>query len=469
MAPVRLRGAEDKQVKWLVWLAAPALAALASCEPANPQADLSDTPYDVPVGEERERISEGVRVSYPGMPENVVGMLTNVRRQVGDNARCELVEWMAAPGSGGNATVVALSRRMVDFCALGIGDISAASAGKRLDGATFRFDVAGDELTMLAHSSEPAVDVCCSLQLAMTRLGDSDFWAARRRLGGIDRAMLSLFVVKDERTPEADILTFHGPDAPAGPHQISEDQLAGQLFDRELASKALGETRKVRIYLPPGWSKEKTWPAIFLADNSANMYAPMVEAMILAGEIKPIVLISAESGKRAVIGVAPTEYGADLRSAEYIRYRDGAGDRFDQHMEFFSAELTRYAEREFGASARREDRVVAGYSSGGVFALWAGLLHPDVYAYAIPMSPGIAPISASDLAPGVRARFRFAGGLYEPHFLETAKAAEAVLTQGGYDASGLYLSAGHDPEQWRIVMHAALLEIFPPAHGKTAQ
>ena len=64
---------------------------------------------------------------------------------------------------------------MIDFCALGIGDISAASASQRLDGATFRFDVAGDELTMLVHSSEPTVDVCCSLQLAMTRLGDSDF------------------------------------------------------------------------------------------------------------------------------------------------------------------------------------------------------------------------------------------------------------------------------------------------------
>ncbi len=48
----------------------------------------------------------------------------------------------------------------------------------------------------------------------------------------------------------------------------------------------------------------------------------------------PIVLISAESGARAVVGIAPTIYGADLRSAEYLRNRVGGDTRFDQHMDF---------------------------------------------------------------------------------------------------------------------------------------
>jgi enterochelin esterase-like enzyme len=268
--------------------------------------------------------------------------------------------------------------------------------------------------------------------------------------------------VKAERTPVENILTFRGPNAPADPAQVAPGDLAGQVLNRELASSALGEKRRLNIYLPPGWSKERSWPAVFLADNSASIYAPMVEAMILAGRIEPIVLISAESGEPAVVGIAPTQYGTDLRSAEYLRNRDGGGDRFDRHMEFFAVELTRYAVEEFAVSALREDHAVAGFSSGGVFALWAGVQHPEVYAFAIPMSPGVAPLVAEDLTVGVRARFRFAGGLYEPSFLETAKAAEAVLRSGGYDASGLYLSAGHDPEQWRIVMHEALLEIFPP-------
>lgn len=446
-------------LRWLVCLAMPALALVAACEkkvePFGP-----DLP---PSGHERVLISAGIRDTYPSMPENIVGMLTNVRRLVGANARCELVDWMAAPGSGGNAKVVALSRRLVEFCALDTDDLTASIARERLGTKTFRFDISGDVLTLLAYSTESNVDVCCSMQFPMTRLDDSNFWAARRRIGGADSAMLSLFVVKDERTRVEEILTFHGSNAPADPPQVADGELAGKLFDREFTSAAMGETRRLKIYLPPGWSKDKSWPALFLADNSAGVYAPLVEAMIVEGRIRPLVLISAQSGERAVVGKAPTAYGGDLRSAEYIRDYAGAGDRFDQHMAFFAVELTKHAVDEYSVSTDREERAVAGFSNGGVFALWAGLLHPDVYALAIPMSPGMAPIVAEDLAPGVRASFRFAAGLYEPEFLETAKAAEAVLTQGGYDASGVYLSAGHEPEQWRVVMHKALLEMFPPA------
>ena len=437
-------------------LAVLGLVAYAACAKA-----LALDPHGPPVGEERARIVEGVRESYPHMPENVVGLLTDARRMIGQNARCEVVDWFAIPGSGAPEGSVALAKRMVDYCALGIEDLDAKIAAKKLDGETFRFDIAGDVVTLLAHSADDQVDVCCSLQFPLTRLGESRFWAGRRRMAELDDAMLSLFVAKAEVTPSEDIQRFRGLNAPGDPLQVGPGMLAGQVFDREIESKALGEMRRLNIYLPPGWSKDKTWPAVFLADNSASTYAPLVEQMILAGQIAPIVLVSAESGVPAVVGAAPTRYGADLRSAEYIRHFEGAGDRFGQHMKFFTDELTRYAVREFSVSPRREDHVVAGFSSGGVFALWAGILHPEVYAYAIPMSPGVAVVTADDLSAGVRTRFRFAGGLYEPHFIETAQAAEAVLKLGGYDASGMYLSAGHDPDQWRIVMHAALLEIFP--------
>lgn len=444
--------------RWLVALAMLGLAASAACGKSAP----AENPHAPPVGEERARIMESVRVSYPAMPEAIVGMLTDARRLIGENAPCELVDWMAAPDSGAPDDAMSLSKRMVDYCVLAIADINAQIAAKQLGGETFRFDISGDVVTMLAHSAESGVDICCSLQFPLTRLGDSMFWAGRRRLAEIDRAMLSLFVVKAERTPVHDIQTFRGANAPADPVQVAPGKLAGQLLDREIRSEALGETRRLNIYLPPGWSNGRSWPAVFLADNSASRYAPMVEAMILGGRIAPVVLISAESGRPAVVGAAPTRYGADLRSAEYIRHFAGAGDRFEQHMAFFTQELTHYAAQEFAVSTRREDHAVAGFSSGGVFALWAGVLHPEVYAYAIPMSPGVAVITPDDLTSGVRTRFRFAGGLYEPPFLQTARAAETVLKLGGYDASGLYLSAGHDPDQWLVVMQEALLEIFPP-------
>lgn len=433
-----------------------AALALAVCTRDVP-VDDSQAP---PRGAERERMVGHVREDYPAMPEALVGMLTNVRRQLSDDVRCELAEWLAAPASGAPAGAMALSRRLIDYCSLATDDLSAGAVKARLKGEDFRFDIAGDELTLLAHSSESRVDVCCSMQVELTRIDDGPFWAARRRMAGLDRSMLSLFVARPERTAEKDIQRFRGANAPPDPRRVALSLMRGQTFDRELKSEALGETRKLRIYLPPGWSRDKVWPALFLADNSAASYASLVEAMIDDGEIVPIVLISAESGGRAVVGATVEPGGPDLRSAEYIRH-DTEGDRFDRHMAFFTRELTAYAVSEFGVSTRREDRAVAGYSSGGVFALWAGLLHPEVYGMAVPMSPGIAALTADDLTTGVRARFRFAGGAYEPAFLETAQAAEAVLREGGYDVSGRYLAAGHDPDQWRIVLRHALIEAFP--------
>lgn len=432
------------------------LAALLACVGGDAPVDRTRPP----VGEERERIAAEVREDYPEMPDDLVGMLVNVRRQLSDTARCELVEWLALPASGAPDGAMLLSRRLVDYCSLSIGDLTTADVKARLGGEAFRFDIAGDELTLLAHSGEDRVDVCCSMQVELARIGEGPFWAARRRMAGIDRSMLSLFVARPERTPEADILRFRGANAPPDPRQVAPGLMRGRTFDREMKSAALGETRKLRIYLPPGWSRDKVWPALFLTDNAAGSYAGLVEAMIEDGAIVPIVVVSAEAGRRAVVGAGVETGGPDLRSAEYIRH-DAEGDRFDRHMAFFTGELTAYAVAEFGVSTRREDRAVAGYSSGGVFALWAGLLHPEVYATAVPMSPGIAPIAAGDLSDGVRARFRFAGGAYEPAFLETAQAAEAVLKAGGYDASGRYLAAGHDPDQWRIVLHEALIEAFP--------
>lgn len=85
---------------------------------------------------------------------------------------------------------------------------------------------------------------------------------------------------------------------------------------------------------------------------------------------------------------------------------------------------------------------------------------------AVPMSPGIAPVTPADLTLTPRARFWVAGGLYEPSFQQTAQAAAAAMTQAGYRVSARYLAAGHDASQWDIVLHDALLEMFPAHAGR---
>src|SRR5690606_8442513 len=144
-----------------------------------------------------------------------------------------------------------------------------------------------------------------------------------------------------------------------------------------------------------------------------------------------------------------------MRSLEYVKGRA----RFERHMEFFAGELVRYAREEFAVSADRDEVVVAGASNGGVFALWAGLLHPETFGEAIAMSPGIVQIAPEDLAREPRARFHVSGGLYETGFHRAAKSAEASLEQAGFDVTARYPAAGHAQDQWAWVLHEALRQM----------
>lgn len=408
-----------------------------------------------PTGDERATLIAGIRESYPAMPEALVEMMADSRRQVSEDSPCALLDWMLAPGSGAPEPALEMMRGY-GTCAPGVEDIDAETAAARLGNESFRFDVEGDVVTLLARSGEEPVFACCSLQVELTRISDTEFWAARRRLADIDSAMLSLTTDFD-----SGFETWRGPKAPPQPAETALGQWAGQMMEREMPSASLGETRRLMIYLPPGYTKDRVWPALFLADGGAVEFGGLVEKMIEAGEIAPIVIISADSGEAGVVGDAPTQYGRDLRAAEYLRGLPDAGDRFEQHMTFFADELVDYAVTEFNVSPRRADRAVGGKSNGGVFALWAGVLYPDAFATAIPMSAGYVTLKPEELRGGLRATFHLAAGLYEAPYIAATKRAEAMLKANGYDVNGQYFAAGHYHDMWAVALREALLRTFP--------
>jgi enterochelin esterase-like enzyme len=382
--------------------------------------------------------------------------------QLDDQSRCEVIDWVADPANAwpaGPSGPVDVAKHQADICVMSLDDLTPEAAAKRLAGENFRFDIEGGVMTILAKSSEPEVSFCCAPSASLSRLGDSDYWGARYRIRGADRAMVSQILTTG---PVREDLwrRYRGPNAPPRPVEVGMGKWKGQMLERELKSDALGETRRLSIYLPPGYAKDRSWPALFMADAGAIEFAGLVEAMIQAGEIRPIVIISAESGERGIVGEPPAGY-LDLRAAEYLpNWRHGT-DRFTPHMTFFAKEVVDYAVTEFGVSLDLNDRAVGGKSNGGVFALWAGVLKPDVFANAIPMSPGWNSLEAGDVASGQRARFFISAGMYEPKFIMSAQNSEAVLKAAGYKVTGRYYAAGHMHDQWAVALREALLDIFP--------
>lgn len=415
----------------------------------------------------RAQIEKRIETYYPSMPQALrEDLIASGKRAIDRESSCALLDWVV----GSDTKMDPLSREQLNdyvlSCFLPLDGVTAELAARKLGAKHLHVEVDGDVLSIFARSDQPEVMACCSLQMDLKRLGDTKYFAGRVRLAKAEEGFLTFIPLDrdgDGRAEADETIVWRGAKAPKPPEVVKPETIKAQVLEREIRSAALGETRKLRIYLPPGYTKEKTWPVVFLTDGAAGQFGALAEAMIRAGTIRPLVLVSAETGEDAIVGEPPKEFD-DLRSAEYLPDMPGLPrGRFDKHLVFFADEMTAWATKEFNLSTRREDRMVAGYSNGGVLALYAAVRRPDVYGTSVAMSPGVGWIEEENLKTALKARFLVSGGLYEDGFHTAAVHAENALRAAGYDVTGKHYAAGHMEDQWMLVMRDALLQFFPAA------
>lgn len=329
------------------------------------------------------------------------------------------------------------------LCQLPAPDLDPAAVAAALGERNFAVLTGPSTLTLVARSDAESVGAWPDVRANLERIGDSDLWAAQFRAADIDSAIL-MFIPPGLTGPSFsndDLVFWRGSAAPDAP--VLKPDIAGQVIDREVWSDALQETRRVEVYLPEGHHEGGAYPAVFLADGEVvAYYARIVEPLIDSGLIPPIVLVGALSGAG---GIVEDRSGSDVdwRNADYLQGFYAAEDRFAQHMDFFANELTRYAEREFSVSTDRRDKIVQGHSSGGAFALSAGLLHPEVFATAWPSSPGWRPVREIEPAVDGSASFSFSAGYYEASFQYSSRVSARTLAQNGYQVRETYRPGGH--------------------------
>jgi hypothetical protein len=320
-------------------------------------------PVSPPAGEERARIVEGIRKSYPTMPGAIVELLADGRRAFNDLTRCEVLDFLIQPSSGAAEAIVTRARDMVHDCALGIEDITSEVAAARLAGRAFAYYVSANSVTVIARSGSDEARMCCTFDAALAPIGGSGFRAARRRIADTSAGILVVGATAPDIPNGAGAPTvWRGPASPPASARKAKADLKGVVLERTLQSTAIGETRRLSVYLPPGHSNSRAWPVLFLADGAAEGFAPMVEAMIDRQEIAPIVMVSAHAGVFGIVGKPPEGY-VDLRVAEYVRKAPGMSNeaRFANHMTFFVDELARYAVAEFDVASEPRRRAVAGF------------------------------------------------------------------------------------------------------------
>lgn len=330
---------------------------------------------------------------------------------------------------------------------------------ERMRDKTEEIYLEGDRLTFLFKSKAEKVELLCGLQLDLKKIPATDLWIAQAKMVDWDRAFFNYYFA-DGGYKMGDRLNFvawAGPKAPKMPESVGE--LKGTLKVLQIPSKAMGEDRRLTIYLPPGPSKGL--PAIYMADGQgAAGYAKVLEPLILQKKVRPIALIGIHCGEYKGDRAKPYDMNFDFRAKEYLKVADP--ETYEKSLELFCGEAVRWATKEYGLSNKVEDRAIQGVSNGGAFATTAAVDRPGVFGYAMPFS-----VAAYDRDAFKKAivgkklpKFYFAAGTLES-FIRGTNAAHEMLSAEKFATVNESYVSGHDMVMWNIAFLKYVQVIFP--------
>jgi len=167
----------------------------------------------------------------------------------------------------------------------------------------------------------------------------------------------------------------------------------GKLWLHELTSRIFGNTRLLRVWLPPdydGWGANR-YPVLYLNDGQ-NLFDPATafagvawqvgetaERLILEQKIRPLVIVGIDNTKQ--------------RACEYIPYRSkdprvlrAKGKRYP---EFLQREVMPLIEGRYSVLRGPENTGLGGASLGGLITLYTQLAAPGVFGRALIESPSL--------------------------------------------------------------------------------
>lgn len=299
-----------------------------------------------------------------------------------------------------------------------------------------------DTLTIVTRRADGPISLCCAIVAPLDRIGSGDLWALSLKVWKLNRAVLDIQLMPPR--PQLDLSAFFGRDA-ASP--VTVPLLAGSIVHETLQSKALNEVRVVHVYLPPAYDRTVRYPVVYLADGDVvAAYAPAIESLIITHRIRPLI----------VVGL-----GAGQGSERAREYRLGeSAPRYAEHDSFVFGEVVPFIETKYAASPRREDRMLAGFSDGGAWALSAGVRHADRIGAVAALSFGWGPAAQLVDIPN-RPRLFFAAGTLEPDFHRlTERTARRAQASGG-DVVFEDYTAGHTLLAFRSTLLDSLVWAFP--------
>ncbi|MEC0184041.1 alpha/beta hydrolase-fold protein [Paenibacillus peoriae] len=141
----------------------------------------------------------------------------------------------------------------------------------------------------------------------------------------------------------------------------------------EVESRFLGETRRLRIYLPPGYNEILSYPVVYCQDGEEffnfGRIATHANRLILDEGVEPFIIVGVEVNTK-------------IRTREYAPF----GDRFKAYTTCFAEEIIPYVEQKYPIRSDASSRILAGDSLGGSVSLHLALLYPQLFNRIISLS-----------------------------------------------------------------------------------
>ncbi|HMJ58815.1 MAG TPA: alpha-amylase family glycosyl hydrolase, partial [Gemmatimonadales bacterium] len=159
------------------------------------------------------------------------------------------------------------------------------------------------------------------------------------------------------------------------------------IVNDSFAIPQLGRTRRVWIYLPPGYAiSARRYPVLYMHDGQ-NVFDARTSFAGEWGVDETLDSLNALGVDNAI--VVAVDHGGQRRFDEYSpwvnqKYGGGQGDAY---VDFLAQTLKPYVDRHYRTLPDRLHTGVAGSSMGGLISLYAALKYPDVFGRVGVFSP----------------------------------------------------------------------------------
>lgn len=226
----------------------------------------------------------------------------------------------------------------------------------------------------------------------------------------------------------------------------------GTVFDTVFSSTALGNSRHVKIYLPPYYSStSQEYGLILFHDGTdyVNLCAAttILDNLTVGREIVPVVAVF----------VPPVN-----REAEY------AGTLKDAYCSFINDELMPFVETRYRVSRSPGRRATVGASNGGNIALYLGVNHPDKFGKIAAQSSNVETLISNSVANGPLQNLEFYLdiGTYDiEELIPLVRNFTQILSDKGYPYRDYTWHEGHSWGNWKGHLGIALRQFFPYSTG----